>query len=159
MSLEKAKNHLTKFGLEGRIKEFDVSSATVALAAEALGTEEARIAKSLSFMGPDSPILIIAAGDAKVNNAKYRAEFGIKARMLPFESVEELIGHGVGGVCPFGINTGVKVYLDESLKRFDIVYPAAGTASSAVELSIDELEKASESLKWVNVCVIPEDNA
>ena len=156
MSLDKAKNHLEKFGLEDRIKEFTVSSATVALAAEALGTEEARIAKSLSFMCNDEPILIIAAGDAKVNNAKYRATFGTKARMLPFESVEELIGHGVGGVCPFGVNDGVKVYLDESLRRFEIVYPAAGTASSAVELTIDELERASVSVGWVDVCVLPE---
>lgn len=157
MSLQRAKNHLTKFGLDGKIKLFDVSSATVALAAEALGTEEARIAKSLSFLKGETPILVIAAGDAKVNNAKYRATFGVKAKMLAFETVEELIGHAVGGVCPFGINDGVEVYLDESLKRFDVVYPAAGTSSSAVELTISELERASCANGWVDVCVIPTD--
>ena len=156
MSIDKARAHLSKFGLEEKIREFQVSSATVALAAAALGTEEARIAKTLSFALGDEAILVVAAGDAKVNNQKYKATFEKKAKMLPFEDVERLIGHGVGGVCPFGINDGVKVYLDESLKRFDIVYPAAGTASSAVELTIPELEAASLSLGWVDVTSIPE---
>ena len=151
MSLDKAKAHLAAHGLADRIKEFTVSSATVALAAAALGTEEARIAKSLSFMTADGPILVIAAGDAKIANAKYKATFGEKAKMLSFEEVEPLIGHAVGGVCPFGINDGVRVYLDESLRRFDIVYPAAGTAASAVELTITELERASAPAQWVDV--------
>ena len=151
MSIERAKAHLKKYGLEGKIREFTVSSATVALAAAALGTEEARIAKTLSFSLGEEAILVVAAGDAKVSNAKFKAVFEKKAKMLPFESVEEKIGHGVGGVCPFGINEGVKVYLDESLRRFDTVYPAAGTASSAVELSIPELERASEFVSWVDV--------
>ncbi len=151
MSIERAKAHLKKYGLEGKIREFTVSSATVALAAAALGTEEARIAKTLSFSLGEEVILVVAAGDAKVSNAKFKAVFEKKAKMLPFESVEEKIGHGVGGVCPFGINEGVKVYLDESLRRFDTVYPAAGTDSSAVELSIPELERASEFVSWVDV--------
>lgn len=151
MSLDKAKAHLAAHGLADRIKEFTVSSATVALAAAALGTEEARIAKSLSFMTADGPILVIAAGDAKIANAKYKATFGEKAKMLSFEEVEPLIGHAVGGVCPFGINDGVRVYLDESLRRFDVVYPAAGTSASAVELTIAELERASAPTSWVDV--------
>lgn len=151
MSIERAKAHLKKYGLEGKIREFTVSSATVALAAAALGTEEARIAKTLSFSLGEEVILVVAAGDAKVSNAKFKAVFEKKAKMLSFESVEEKIGHGVGGVCPFGINEGVKVYLDESLRRFDTVYPAAGTDSSAVELSIPELERASEFVSWVDV--------
>ncbi len=158
MSIERAREHLRKFDLEDRIIEFEVSSATVALAAEAVGTEEARIAKSLSFLTPDGPILVIAAGDAKVNNQKYKSTFSTKARMIPYESVEELIGHGVGGVCPFGIREGVRVYLDSSLRRFDIVYPAAGTAASAVRLTIPELETASLFESWVDVTSIPEEN-
>lgn len=156
MSIERARAHLEKVGLADRIKEFEVSSATVALAALALGTEEARIAKSLSFMTPDGPILVIAAGDAKINNSKYKQTFATKARMLDFASVEELVGHAVGGVCPFGINEGVRVFLDESLRRFDVVYPAAGTASSAVRLTIPELERASLFERWVDVTSIPE---
>lgn len=155
MSFEKARLHLEKYGLADKIREFTVSSATVALAAEALGTEEARIAKSLSFMTPEGAILVIAAGDAKVSNGKFKATFNTKAKMLGYDEVETLIGHGVGGVCPFGVNEGVKVYLDESLRRFDIVYPAAGTASSAVELSVSELEAASEAIGWVDVTTIP----
>lgn len=158
MSIERARAHLRKFDLEDKIIEFEVSSATVALAAEAVGTEEARIAKSLSFLTPDGPILVIAAGDAKVNNQKYKSTFSTKARMIPYESVEELIGHGVGGVCPFGIREGVRVYLDFSLRRFDIVYPAAGTAASAVRLTIPELEAASLFESWVDVTSIPEEN-
>jgi len=157
VSIEKARKHLEGYGLQDRIIEFEVSSATVALAAKALGTEERRIAKSLSFMTPEGPILVIAAGDAKVSNSKFKSVFQKKARMLPFEEVEGLIGHGVGGVCPFGVNDGVKVYLDESLRRFDVVYPAAGTASSAVELTISELEAASESEGWIDVTTVPEE--
>ncbi len=157
MSIERAKAHLTKYGLEGKIREFTVSSATVALAAAALGTEEARIAKTLSFALGEEVILVVAAGDAKVNNGKFKATFQKKAKMLPFELVEEKIGHGVGGVCPFGVNEGVRVYLDASLRRFDIVYPAAGTANSAVELTILELESASEFVSWVDVTAVPEE--
>jgi len=157
VSIEKARKHLEGYGLQDRIIEFEVSSATVALAAKALGTEERRIAKSLSFMTPEGPILVIAAGDAKVNNAKYKATFLTKAKMLAFEEVEPLIGHAVGGVCPFGVNPGVRVYLDNSLRRFDRVYPAAGTSSSAVSLTISELEKSSEALGWVDVTALPEE--
>lgn len=152
MALERAKQHLEKFDLAGRILEFEVSSATVELAAEAVGCEPARIAKSLSFMLPDGPVLILAAGDAKVDNPRYKAQFGTKAKMLAFDEVEPLIGYGVGGVCPFGVEPGVAVYLDESLKRFDIVYPAAGTAASAVKLTLPELEAASGAAGWVDVC-------
>ena len=151
MSIEIAREYLKKFGYENKILEFDVSSATVSLAAQALNCEEARIAKTLSFMTPDGCILIVAAGDAKIDNAKYKAMFQAKAKMLAFEDVEPLIGHAVGGVCPFGVNEGIEVYLDESMKRFETVYPAAGTAASAVHLSLDELERASEALGWVNV--------
>ena len=156
MSIERAKAHLQKYGLADKIREFDVSSATVALAAAALGTEEERIAKTLSFSLGDSAILVVAAGDAKVSNHKFKEAFGKKAKMLSFSEVEEIIGHGVGGVCPFGVNEGVKVYLDESLKRFQTVYPAAGTASSAVELTIPELQAASEAVGWVDVTALPE---
>ena len=152
MSIEKARAHLARHGLEERIQEFTVSSATVALAAEALGCEPARIAKSLSFEKGDSAILVIAAGDARIDNAKFKQRFGMKAKMLSAEKVEPLIGHGVGGVCPFGVKDGVPVYLDESLKRFETVYPAAGTPSSAVHLSLEELERASECEGWVDVC-------
>ena len=152
MSIERARAHLKKHGLEERIQEFTVSSATVALAAEALGCEPARIAKSLSFESGEGAILVIAAGDARIDNAKFKHRFGMKARMLPADKVEPLIGHGVGGVCPFGVNEGVSVYLDESLKRFETVYPAAGTPASAVYLTIEELERASECDGWVDVC-------
>ena len=155
MSIERARAHLEKFGLADRIQEFSVSSATVALAAAALGTEEARIAKSLSFMLGDCAILVIAAGDAKVDNHKYKQTFEKKAKMIPFEEVEAIIGHAVGGVCPFGINEGIKVYLDESLRRFETVFPAAGTASSAIELTISELETASCAVGGVDVTSPP----
>lgn len=158
MAFEKAKEHLSKLGFEDRIKVFDVSSATVELAAEAVGTEPERIAKSLTFMVNENPVMILCAGDAKVNNGKYKAFFQQKAKMLTREEVSELIGHEVGGVCPFGINDGVKVYLDESLKRFDIVYPACGSDNSAVELSIPELEKTSGFLQWIDVCKLPSDD-
>ena len=152
MSIDKARAHLARHGLEDRIKEFTVSSATVALAAQALSCEPARIAKSLSFENGEGAILVLAAGDARIDNAKFKHRFGIKAKMLAAEKVEPLIGHGVGGVCPFGVNEGVPVYLDESLRKFDYVYPAAGTPASAVHLSLDELERASEALGWVDVC-------
>jgi prolyl-tRNA editing enzyme YbaK/EbsC (Cys-tRNA(Pro) deacylase) len=155
MSFEKAKAHLAKYSLCDRIKLFDVSSATVELAAAALGTKEERIAKSLSFMLPDGAILVIAAGDAKVDNRKFKEKFHAKAKMLDRDVVEEIIGHAVGGVCPFGVNEGVRVYLDKSLLRFDTVYPAAGTANSAVRLSPDELYLASEALEWVDVTIVP----
>lgn len=151
MSIERARAHLAKYGLEDRIRELTVSSATVALAAEALGCEPARIAKTLSFENGEGAILVIAAGDARIDNAKFKHRFGMKAHMLSAERVEPLIGHGVGGVCPFGIHEGIPVYLDESLKLFDIVYPAAGTAASAVMLTLSELERASEADGWVDV--------
>ena len=159
MAFEKAYEHLRALGLEDRIQTFDVSSATVELAAKAVGTEPERIAKSLTFMAGGSPVMILCAGDAKVANAKYKAFFHEKAKMLTREEVHELIGHDVGGVCPFGINPGVKVYLDESLKRFDVVYPACGTDASAVKLTIPELETASGKAEWIDVCQIPSPEA
>ena len=152
MSLERAKAHLERFGLADRIQLFDVSSATVELAAQAVGCEPARIAKTLSFLLPEGPVLILAAGDARIDNSKYKAQFHTKAKMIPHDQVEELIGHGVGGVCPFGVKEGVPVWLDESLRRFDLVYPAAGTSNSAVKLTLAELEQASQALGWVDVC-------
>lgn len=156
MAFELAKEHLEGLGLGERIHTFDVSSATVELAARAVGCEPARIAKTLSFMVEGGPVLIVAAGDAKVDNQKYKARFRTKAKMLSPEEVDALVGHGVGGVCPFGIKEGVKVYLDESLKRFEEVYPACGSASSAVRLSIPELETASGHLEWIEVCKVLE---
>ncbi len=152
MSLERAKAHLERFGLADRIQLFDVSSATVELAAQAVGCQPARIAKTLSFLLPEGPVLILAAGDARIDNSKYKAQFHTKAKMIPHDQVEELIGHGVGGVCPFGVKEGVPVWLDESLRRFDLVYPAAGTSNSAVKLTLAELEQASQALGWVDVC-------
>lgn len=155
MSIEKARECLRNCGVEDRVQEFTVSSATVELAAEALGVEPARIAKTLSFKNGDGAILIVAAGDARINNQKFKEKFGMKAKMLTPEEVEELIGHAVGGVCPFGINSGVPVYIDESVLRFKTVYPAVGSSSSAVELTCDELYKYSSALEWVEVCKIP----
>lgn len=152
MSVEKVKKYFHQFGIEGRIREFDVSSATVELAAQALQCEPCRIAKTLSFKVEDHPILIVAAGDAKIDNKKYKAQFGKKATMLSRDEVEELIGHAVGGVCPFAINEGVEVYLDVSLKRFKTVFPACGSSNSAIELTIEELEKYSSFISWVDVC-------
>ena len=137
-----------------RIKEFHESSATVELAAHALCTEPCRIAKTLSFMLDDKAILIVTAGDAKIDNHKYKSFFGAKAKMLKPEEVNDLIGHGIGGVCPFGINDGVTVYLDESLKRFETVFPACGSSNSAIELTIPELEKYSNFVEWIDVCKI-----
>lgn len=151
MSIEKVKEYFSKFGYENKILEFDVSSATVELAAKAVGTEPARIAKTMSFMVSDKPILILLAGDVKIDNPKYKAKFHTKAKMLGFEEVEQLIGHAVGGVCPFAVNDGITVYLDESLKRFETVFPAAGSSNSAIELTIPELERFSNFTEWVDV--------
>lgn len=155
MSIEKVKAYFKEFGMEDRILEFSVSSATVALAAEALGCEPERIAKTLSFVKEDSCILVVAAGDARIDNPKFKAEFGMKAKMADFNEVARLCGHAVGGVCPFAVNEGVPVYLDESLRRFDYVYPAAGSSNSAIKLSLEELEKYSNYVKWVDVCKLP----
>ena len=152
MAIEKVREYFKKWNMEDRILEFDVSSATVELAAQALHCEGARIAKTLSFHVGNQAILIVTAGDTKIDNAKYKATFGTKAKMLSFEEVEPLIGHGVGGVCPFGIKEGVKVYLDESMKRFQTVFPACGSANSAIELTIPEMEQYSGYEKWVDVC-------
>lgn len=152
MAIEKVQEYFRRFGMEDRVREFPVSSATVALAAQALGCEPCRIAKTLSFLAEGEPILIVAAGDAKIDNAKYRAQFGTKARMISPEEVEPLIGHGVGGVCPFAIRDGVRVYLDESLRRFETVFPACGSSNSAIELTLAELEQYSNSTGWVDVC-------
>ena len=156
MAIEKVREYFKKWNMEDRILEFDVSSATVELAAQALHCEGARIAKTLSFHVGDQAILIVTAGDTKIDNAKYKATFGTKAKMLSFEEVEPLIGHGVGGVCPFGIKEGVKVYLDESMKRFQTVFPACGSSNSAIELTISELEQYSGYERWVDVCKLVE---
>ena len=152
MSIEKVRTYFSGYGMEDRIREFDVSSATVELAAKALDCEGCRIAKTLSFHADGKVVLIVAAGDARIDNAKYKARFKTKAKMLKPEEAEPLIGHAVGGVCPFAVNDGVDVYLDISLKRFPTVFPACGSANSAIELTPDELEKYSRSLDWVDVC-------
>ena len=152
MSIERVRAAFRQLGIEERIMEFDVSSATVELAAQALGCEGCRIAKTLSFMTGEGPILIVCAGDAKIDNPRYKARFGVKARMLTPDDAVNLIGHAVGGVCPFAVNEGVKVYLDESLRRFETVYPACGSSNSAIELTIPELERYSGSEGWVDVC-------
>lgn len=152
MSLIKAKEHLKKYGLEDKIIEFSVSSATVQEAVKALNCKEAKIAKTLGFIVDNKPILIVTSGDQKIDNSKYKTTFHTKAKMIPLEEVEPQIGHKVGGVCPFGISDNVKVYLDTSLKRFSIIYPACGTSNSAVELALSDLEKASNYTKWVDVC-------
>ena len=152
MSIEKVRAYFRQFGMENRILEFSVSSATVELAAQAVGCAPQRIAKTLSFMVGEKPILIVAAGDAKIDNPKYKAQFSQKAKMLSADQAAELIGHAVGGVCPFAVNEGVVVYLDESLKRFETVFPACGSANSAIELTIPELEQHSGCLCWIDVC-------
>ena len=157
MSIVKVREYLKAFGADGRILEFPVSSATVELAAKALGAAPARIAKTLSFRLKDGVILVVLAGDAKTDNRKFRETFGEKARMLDREEAETLVGHAVGGVCPFAVNEGVKVYLDVSLKRFATVFPAAGSANSAIELTPEELEKFSRSSGWVDVGKLPDD--
>jgi prolyl-tRNA editing enzyme YbaK/EbsC (Cys-tRNA(Pro) deacylase) len=156
MSIERVKEYFKQFNIEDKAMEFPVSSATVELAAKALNTEGCRIAKTLSFSVNDSPILIVTAGDAKIDNKKYKAFFGAKAKMLSFDEVEEKIGHAVGGVCPFAINDDVTVYLDESLKRFKTVFPACGSSNSAIELTPDELEVYSNYKQWIDVCKLPE---
>lgn len=157
MAINKVKAYFKKWNMENRIKEFEVSSATVELAATALGCEPERIGKTLSFKIEDNAILIVMAGDAKVDNAKFKTQFHTKAKMLAPDEVESLIGHNIGGVCPFGINENVDVYLDVSLKRFNTVFPACGSSNSAIELTIDELEKYSDSIAWVDVCKNWED--
>lgn len=152
MAIEKVKAYFEKYNIEDRIQEFDVSSATVELAAIALNCEPNRIAKTLSFMVKGKAILIVTAGDAKIDNAKYKAQFGAKAKMLSPNEVDDLIGHSIGGVCPFAIKEGVDIYLDESLKRFTTVFPACGSSNSAIELTIEELEKYSNYSAWINVC-------
>ncbi len=156
MSLEKVKQYFHEFGLEDRVKVLSQSSATVEAAAVAVGCEPARIAKTMSFFVGNEAILIVVAGDVKIDNKKYKEFFHQKAKMIPFDEVEKYVGHAPGGVCPFVIPEGVKVYLDVSLKRFEIVYPAAGTGSSAVELSVDELAKYSKMLEWIDVCKLVE---
>jgi prolyl-tRNA editing enzyme YbaK/EbsC (Cys-tRNA(Pro) deacylase) len=156
MSIEKGRVYFRQFGMEDRVLEFNVSSATVELAALALGVEGARIAKTLSFKKGDSCILILAAGDARIDNHKFKDKFHMKAKMPSPDEVLTLVGHPVGGVCPFGINDGIDVYLDESLKRFETVFPAVGSGNSAIELNLDELYKYSNAVEWIDVCKLPE---
>ena len=151
MSIERVRNYLQKWNMQDRIQEFDVSSATVELAAQALNVEGARIAKTLSYLVDGAAILVVAAGDIRVDNRKFKDAFHTKAKMLTADQAAEMIGHAVGGVCPFGVNEGVKVYLDESLKRFETVFPAAGSSNSAIELTIPELEELSGYTAWVDV--------
>lgn len=157
MTLESAKKHLEKYNKSKDIKIFDVSSATVELAATALNCEPERIAKTLSFLVNEEPILIVTAGDTKIDNSKYKTQFGIKAKMIPGETLIDIIGHEPGGVCPFGIKENVKVYLDNSLKRFETVFPACGSANSAIELTISELEDLSNYLEWIDVSKLKEN--
>ena len=153
MAIDRARAYLSQFDLQDDILEFEVSSATVELAAQAAGVIPARIAKSLSFMLPDGAILVVAAGDAKVDNAKFKAQFHTKAKMLGHDEVAEAIGHAVGGVCPFGVNEGVRTYLDVSLRRFETVYPACGSANSAIELAPERLAEVAQNCRgWVDVC-------
>ena len=152
MAIDRVKAYLRTFGAEERSLEFPVSRAPVALAAQAPGCGEARIAKTLSFAQGECCILVVAAGDAKVDNGKFKARFAMKAKMLSPDDAQRLVGHAVGGVCPFGVNAGVPVYLDESLRRFETVFPACGSANSAIELTLDELERFSNAESWVDVC-------
>lgn len=154
MSIERVREYFKTKGIDGRIQKFEISSATVPLAAKALHCEESRIAKTLSFHIGEKVILIVAAGDAKIDNAKYKAQFGTKAKMLSFDEAEPLVGHAVGGICPFVVNEGVEIYLDISLKRFSTVFPACGSSNSAIELSLQELEEYSGFIKWIDVCKI-----
>lgn len=152
MSLVNVKEYLKKYNMDDRIMEFDVSSATVSEAAIAIGCKEEEIAKTLGFIVNDKAIVIVVAGDKKIDNSKYKKEYHTKAKMVPFDDVENVLGHEVGGVCPFGLNDNVSVYLDVSLKKFDYVYPACGSHNSAIKLSLEELENASNYVKWVDVC-------
>lgn len=156
MSIEKGRAYFRKFGMEDRVLEFSVSSATVELAARALGVLPARIAKTLSFRKDDTCILVLAAGDARIDNRKFKERFNMKAKMLTPDEVLELVGHPVGGVCPFGINDGIEVYLDVSMRRFETVFPAVGSGNSAIELDLQELYKYSNAVDWVDVCKLPE---
>ncbi len=156
MSIERVRKYFSTLGIESRILEFPVSSATVELAAKALNTEGKRIAKTLSFLVDGKAVLVVTAGDAKIDNKKFKAFFHVKAKMLSPDQVTELIGHAVGGVCPFAVNSGTEVYLDESLKRFETVFPACGSSNSAIELTVPELEKYSGFKEWVDVCKLPE---
>ena len=157
MSITKVKEYFNKFGLANKILEFDVSSKTVEEASVAIGCEPKRIAKTISFMVEETPILIVTAGDSKISNEKFKQKFSVKAKMISPDKVEPLIGHSIGGVCPFAINDGVVVYLDISLKRFNTVFPAAGSGNSAIELTTDELEKYSNAKEWIDVCNIMEN--
>ncbi len=152
MSVDRVRAYLEPFGLAARVQEFEVSSATVELAAAALGCPPCRIAKTLSFIVQDAPVLIVTAGDARIDNPRYKAQFGVKAKMIPAEETVSRVGHAVGGVCPFDVNDGVRTYLDVSLRRFETVFPACGSANSAIELSIPELERCTRSEGWVDVC-------
>lgn len=152
MAIEAVREFFARQGIADRIREFDTSSATVELAAQALGCEPRRIAKSLSFMVNGHAVLVVAAGDARIDNPRFKAQFGTKAKMLRPNEAEELVGHAVGGVCPFAVKEGTEIYLDESLKRFHTVFPACGSSNSAIELTIAELEEYSSSLSWVDVC-------
>lgn len=156
MSIKLVREYFKDLGIDDRIQEFDVSSATVELAAKALDVKAERIAKTLSFKKDDSCILVVTAGDARIDNSKFKKKFHIKAKMLTLEEVDRIVGHSVGGVCPFAINTNIPVYLDESLKRFNTIFPACGSSNSAIELTCDELYKYSNSLEWVDVCKINE---
>ncbi len=156
MAIEKVRAYLKQWGMEEKILEFETSSATVELAANAVGCKPQRIAKTLSFRTNDKCILVVCAGDTKIDNSKFKKKFETKAKMLPFEEVLESVGHEVGGVCPFGVNSDVEIYLDSSLKRFETVFPACGSENSAIELSIDELEKTSNYREWVDVCKVVE---
>lgn len=157
MSIEKGRAYFRQFGMEDRVREFEQSSATVELAAQAVGVEPARIAKTLSFKKGDGCILVLAAGDARIDNRKFKDFFHMKAKMPTPDEVLELVGHPVGGVCPFGINDGVEVYLDESMRRFETVFPAVGSANSAIELDLDELYRYSGAKQWIDVCKLPEN--
>lgn len=156
MSIDRVKAYFRDLGIEDKVQELAMSSATVELAAQALGVEPGRIAKTLSFMVNEQPILIVAAGDVKIDNAKYKKFFGSKAKMLTPDEAVTLIGHAVGGVCPFAVNEGVTVYLDESLKKFVTVFPACGSSNSAIELTMEELERYSLYKEWVDVCKLKE---
>ena len=152
MSIERVRQYFEPYGMADRIREFPVSSATVELAAAALGCEGCRIAKTLSFSVDEAAVLIVAAGDARVDNGKFKAFFHTKARMLSPQEAADLVGHAVGGVCPFGVNEGVTTYLDVSLRRFETVFPACGSSNSAIELTLPELEKYSQAKAWIDVC-------
>ena len=158
MSIERVRQYLKQYGADNRITVLDHSSATVALAAQAIGCEPARIAKTLSFVKGDSCILIVCAGDERIDNKKFKSTFGMKATMPTPEQVQDIIGHSVGGVCPFGVNPGIDVYIDESIKRFDYIYPAAGSSNSMIKLTVNELEEFSQAKGWVDVCKLPQNS-